>query len=699
MISANQLPMWKKAPFIRLIAPVAAGILLQWYLSFSIFAITCCAVSFSLAFFLFRFFPLAIRFRLQAFQGLFLQLLMVVFGLLITWKNEVQNYKNWIGKYYTDSSYLVVNIEEPLTEKTKSLKTEATIEKVINGDKIIPCSGRLLLYFEKDDLANALQYGDKIIIHKPLQHIKNSGNPGAFNYERYAAFQQLFHTVFLKKKDWVLLKDKKVSRFNSFIFSTQQNIIKNLQKNIKGKNELGIAEALLIGYKEDLDKDLVQAYSNTGVVHIIAISGLHLGLIYFTLLALFNRLPFIKQSKITKALLLLLGLWLFSILTGASASVLRSAVMFSCIIIGECFNKKISIYNSLAASAFLLLCYNPYFLWDVGFQLSYLAVLSIVIFQKPIYRLWHVKNKWADKIWQLCTVSLAAQILVFPICIYYFHQFPNLFLITNLVAVPLSSIILYLEIIMIAFSWIPGVSHYGGKIVEWLVCWMNKMVLLINDVPFALWDKISSNVLSTGIMYAIVICMSIWLLKKRNFFFKLTLACLLLYTSLNAFTKWENQKQQKLIVYNIPQHQAIDWVHGSKYYFIGDSILQKDGLLKNFHLKPSRVYLNLTKQIDKIPDFFSKNHFLQSGNKRIILIDKPLIYAPLTTKIEVELIIISKNPKLSISQIAEIINPKIIVFDASNSLRKVEQWKKDCKELHLSCYSVSEKGAFILDID
>ncbi|MEP6596385.1 MAG: ComEC/Rec2 family competence protein, partial [Ginsengibacter sp.] len=445
-------PIWKKAPFLRLLLPLIAGILLQWYFQYEWIQIIFAGCGFTLAFILFQLLPLSLRFKLQVLQGVILNLILIVVGLILTYQKDIRHQQDWFGNLYHDSGYLAVTINEPLLEKTKSYKAESIVNSVIENDSAKSCKGKLLLYFEKDTAVSNLKYGDKILISKKLQLIKNSGNPGAFNYQRYSAFQQIFHQIYLKKSDWILLGEKNVNAFNQFMYTTRDYILKILQKNIKGEHELGIAEALLIGYKADLDTDLVQAYSNTGVVHIIAISGLHLGLIYFMLLWIFNQIPFLKRSKILKAIFILLSLWLFALLTGASASVLRSAVMFSCIVAGESFGKKSSIYNSLAASAFLLLCYNPYFLWDVGFQLSYLAVVGIVIFQKHIYNWIYIKNKWIDKVWKLLAISLAAQVFTFPVCLYYFHQFPNLFLLSNLIAVPLSSLILFAEIFLVAFA-------------------------------------------------------------------------------------------------------------------------------------------------------------------------------------------------------------------------------------------------------
>ena len=412
----------------------------------------------------------------------------------------------------------------------------------------------------------------------------------------------------------------------------------------------------------------------------------------------FGKLPFIKKSKIIQVVLILSCLWLFSLLTGASASVLRSAVMFSCIAIGKNFFKQASIFNSLAASVFILLCYNPYYLWDVGFQLSYLAVIGIIIFQNPIYNTIYIKNKYVNEVWKLVAISIAAQLLTFPICIYYFHQFPNLFILTNIIAVPLSSLILYLEIAMISLSWIPFIGTWLGKLTQWLVWLMNKIILFVNDFPFAVWDNLLASILTTLLLYVVVVTCCIWLIKKKKEYLKFSLLTLLCFVLLQSFMQWQIKNQQKLIVYNVPQHQAIDFVSGNTYKFIGDSILLVDGILQNFHLKPGRIKLQLNQRVDSLSNCFAKTNFYQFNTKKIMLIDKPVAFDSLTTKINVDIILISKNPKLYIPQLASVFNCKTIVFDASNSLWKIDQWKEDCDKLNLQYYSVPDNGAYVLDL-
>ena len=694
------IPIWKQAPFIRLLPAFIAGILLQWHFQFALYSCIAGIISFSIALLFFLFLPVAVKFRFQFLQGFLLQLLFFGFGLLLTWQNEFRHNNNWYGRYYQNGDYLVVTLSEPLIEKSKSFKADVWVEQVIHNDSSINCKGKLLLYFSKDSIAPNLKYGDRILLKKNLQGIKNSGNPGAFNYQQYAAMQHTYHNAFLKTGDWVKLKGRHANAFQQFIFTSRDNILAVLQKQVSNKkDELGIAEALLIGYTNDLDKDLVQAYSNTGVVHIIAISGMHLGLIYIMLVWLFAKIPLLNKSKAVQVILILSCLWLFSLLTGAAASVTRSAVMFTFITIGKNFYRKSSIFNSLAASAFTMLCYNPYYLWDVGFQLSYLAVVGIIVFQKPIYNWFYIKNKLLNEVWKLAAIALAAQLLTFPVCVYYFHQFPNLFLLTNIVAVPLSSFILFTEIALVAFAWLPFVNTFLGKIVSVLVWLMNQFILLVNNISFSVWDKIPADIFTTILLYVSVIACCSWLLHKNRQLFKLALISFAGFLSMNLFAGWKIKNQEKIIVYNVPQHRAIDFVTGNNFQFIGDSVLLQDGLLQNFHLKPGRIFLQLNNRKDSMANLFIKTNLYAYNNKKILLIDKSVKFKSAANKIEVDLIVVSKNPKINFTELASVFNCKQVVFDASNSLWKIGKWKQECDKLHLRHHSIPELGAFVMDIE
>jgi competence protein ComEC len=696
----NQISIWKQSPFIRLLVPVSIGLLIEWYAVIPLTIIIVGAICFSAAIIFFRLLPMGTRFKLQPVQGICINLVLISFGLFITWQKDIRHDKNWFGNNYHQHDGLIIRMDEPLIEKAKSYKTNGYVEAIIQNDKTISCKGKLLVYFSKDFAAQQLHYGDRIFVNKNIQLIKNAGNPGEFNYEQYAIFHQTLYNVFLKEKDWSLLNKKYSKPVEGFIFSVRQYILLIIRRDIgTNKNISAVAEALLIGYTNDLDKETVQAYTNTGVVHIISLSGMHLGLLYLILIWVFNKIPIIKTRSIIKVVAILSCLWLFAFLTGASASVFRSAIVFSCLTIGNGLNKKSPVYNSLAASAFILLCYDPYFLWDIGFQLSYLAVLSIIIFQQHIYHWLYIQNKWLDKIWRLMAITLAAQILTFPICIYYFHQFPVFFLVTNLIAIPLSTIILFTEVLLLTFGWIPFAGYYIGKVICWLTGALNYFIFKIDQLPFSVINNLSLSFLSACFLYLFILFLSAWFIHVNKRFLYFSLTGLLLFVLLLNYNNWIIMRQKEMIVYNVPQHQSIDFVEGNSYHFVGDSLLLAEAELQDFHCKPSRLLLRLNKKVDSLSEVFTSDNWYQFDNKRILLIDKPFNMESPAQKINVDIIIISKSPKLSIAQLTSVFNCGQYIFDASNSLWKIDKWKKDCDELLLHYYSVPDQGAFVYDIN
>jgi len=228
--------------------------------------------------------------------------------------------------------------------------------------------------------------------------------------------------------------------------------------------------------------------------------------------------------------------------------------MFSFIALAEVLDRRTSIYNTLALSAFLLLCYNPFWLWDVGFQLSYAAVLSIIIFFRPIYNWFYFTNKILDAIWKLSAVTLAAQIFTLPFSLYHFHQFPTLFLFSNMVAVPLSSVILIGEILLCVVYFVPFIAKPLGVIIGYLLQWMNRYIEHMDRISFATWNGISISLLQAILLIAFIAAISILLLQKQKAALTFALSCLLLFVVLRSISFITAYLQQKLIVYNVPKH-------------------------------------------------------------------------------------------------------------------------------------------------
>ena len=691
----HQPHFWKRMPFIRLIIPFIAGILIQRIGDFSPRILLITAGVIALIIFLFFRLPFAVKYTYRWLPGFSINLLLIIAGTFVIYNKNISKEPNWIGNYSTDSTAVLATIKEPLVEKAKTYKAEASFEAINSNGEWKDATGNVLVYFSKDSSMPKMKYGSQVLFYKPLQPIKNSGNPGSFDYKQYNAFQSIYHQVFLKTTDYIITNDKKGSVFKNWLFNLRNAVIQRLRQYITGDREAGVAEALLIGYRNDLDKDLVQAYSNTGVVHIIAISGLHLGMIYVALVWLLKPFKRTRWIRWVKPVIILAVLWIFTLLAGGVPSILRSAVMFSFIVLGETIDRKSSIYNTLAASAFVMLCINPYYLFDVGFQLSYAAVISIITFQRPIYNWFYVNNKILDFFWKLTSVTIAAQILTVPIIFYSFHQFPNLFLVTNCIIVPLSSVILFAELALLITSFIPAVANFAGVMISALLAFMNNFIERINDFPFAVYDSIQNNLAQTVLLYVFIIAIGYWLTNKTKPALFAALIAMLLFVMIDGFEIFNLRQQQKVIVYNVPKYNAVDFISGRKYAFVGDSALLDDGYLRNFHLKPARTLYRIKPGKD-ISDLFISNPFIQFRGKRILLLDKPFKFEA-AAKIPIDLIVVSHNPRLYIAELARVFDCKQYVFDASNSTLKINRWKKDCDSLHLRHYSTVDGGAFELN--
>jgi competence protein ComEC len=689
---------WKKAPFIRILISLIAGVLVQWYLQLAPLIWWIALVVCTAAGVLFFYISLAKRYKLGFLNGMLLLTSFVTIGALLAWNHDIRNSNSWFGHYYKNSALLLATLDETPVEKTRSFKANASISMLGENGKTIPVNGRVILYFKRDALLPAMKHGSQLIIRKTLQEIKNSGNPGGFDYKRYCLFREITHQVYLKPNEFSILATTNKKWLPAFLDGLREKVLNILRTNIKGDKELGLAEALLIGYKDDLDKTLVQSYTNTGVVHIIAISGLHLGLIYWLLVQLLQPLQQRKYMKWLRPVIIILGLWLFSLLAGAQPSILRSAVMFTCIVIGDTIAKKTSIYNSLAFSAFGLLCWNPYWLWDVGFQLSYSAVLSIIIFMRPVYNLLYVKNKILDFFWKINAVTIAAQILTLPLSIYHFHQFPVYFILTNFTAVPLSGIILFGEIFLCAISFIPLVATGTGEVLSWLIRVMNTWVERIEALPFSLWDQLQIDTSQAVFLFLCIAGISYWLIEKKKRGLQAGLLALLCFLGLRSYSFWQAGKQQKIIVYNVPQHRAIDFINNRGFFFAGDTALLENDFAENFHLKPSRI-LQRVGAVPQLSNLTVFDHYVSFNNRKILLLDKNVSFNQLPGRQSIDLVVVSKNPKLSITTLHNSFAIKQMVFDGSVPAGKLKYWKKDCDSLHIPYHDVSEKGAFVMNLN
>jgi competence protein ComEC len=315
---------------------------------------------------------------------------------------------------------------------------------------------------------------------------------------------------------------------------------------------------------------------------------------------------------------------------------------------------------------------------------------------KPVFNWFYIKNKLLNGLWKLNAVTLAAQVLTVPIVLYHFHQFPNLFMLTNFVAVPLSSIILFGELLLLITAFVPPIAEIVGSVNSAMLKFMNSFIERMNEMPYSVSDGIQISVIQTFILYICIIAIVTWLLWKDKLAFITALSVMVLFLGIRSLDLYERKQQQKLIVYNVPQHAAIDVIDGDDYRFIGDTTILRDDFLQNFHMKPSRT-LHRIRPVSSLSNLKPSYPFYLFNGRRFLFVDQPIKFTS-ERRIPVDVIILSKNPRIYINQLAAVFDCKHYVFDASNPLWKIKLWKKDCDSLHLPHHSVAEKGAFELDL-
>ncbi|WP_440132608.1 ComEC/Rec2 family competence protein [Chitinophaga sancti] len=643
----------RTAPFLRIVIPFIAGIIwplpLLYILSFTVFLL--------ILYVGVAYMPLWWRFRLDGYRGTILQLLLFCMGSLVA--DAKEKYKHHLINPSPDQ-VLAGIITVPVQRSHYGYRTIIELQT----------REQLLIYFPPDSAVRAIQEGDMLLFTGQVQPISFSGNPGAFNYREYCATRYIYQQVHLQAGHW---RHRKMP--GSFLLRCRNSCLHIINTYIGGR-EAGLAEALLIGYRYDLDKDMVSDYMQTGIVHIIAISGMHLALIYACLLWCLQWLPIPRL----KGLLIIVVIWGFTLLTGASASVLRAAVMLTVVTTGKfILDRESTTYNQLALSAFLLLCYDPGLIRDVGFQLSYLAVLGILLLYKPLYGLLSFKALWQRKLWEATALSIAAQAVTFPLGLYLFGRFPLYFLPANLVAVPLSTVILYGEMLLLFVQ-----QHWLGACLQWLLVMMNYIVAWIGHLPGA---NISGLHVSVYGVVALYVCTGALLAGRKGILYMLGALCL--WSLIILPERLRRQNQQVMIVYNQPRHTGIDFIRGHVVQFVGDDSTA------NEMLGTARAFYEV--DTGRLPAFEQLGHFICCGNKRLVIVDSALPAGRPSKKFKTDYVLLSHNPHVAIKDLQGFYDAGCYIFDASSSRSRIQEWKSECYALTLHFLSLPDQGAYVVN--
>lgn len=690
----------RKTPFFRLIIPFIIGILLKIY------------------------FPQFVKYSLYQLIAL-----LIITGIYKYFEDKNPNYhRRWISgiliflslfltgyvitgfhlqtdNLFAEYDLYIAKIIEPPKETKKSVKAIINIKSFQTDSGWQNSHEKVIVYFQKDSFSKTLKYGDLLIINTRFQEVQNRANPYEFDYKKYLSNKNIYYRAYIKSGKWQRIAENQGSFINSSAYKIRRKLLSIYREHGISGDEFSVLAALTLGLKDFLSDDITQTYSSSGAMHILAVSGLHVGIIYLILNSLLFFMNKNRLLRILKAGLLIAFIWFFAFITGLSPSVRRAALMLTLIIIGQVSGRHPSIYNSIAASAFLILLFNPLIILQVGFQLSYAAVIAIVYFQPLFYRIFEFKHWLPDKIWALTSVSLAAQIGTFPISIYYFHKFPVYFFLSNLIVIPAAYLIISLAIALLLFHPVRFLSSFIALLLKYVLAGLNYATRMIEHLPFSSLENISFSFVENIFLYLIVLVWIIYFINyKRKLAIFASLILLLCFFTSRAYRKINSLKQNELLVFNssrmlisIKQNNTLfvltdrDFINSKNYNYLINSYVTENFIEKILPVDSFLIYSQAG---------FIANRYLKIGKTRIALLNNNHFTDKQSSeKLKVNLLVISKGFDANIRQIIDLFEFDALILDASLSSWRENVIMRDCAAMNITPYSVREQGAYVLPIN
>ncbi len=505
--------------------------------------------------------------------------------------------------------FYVGEVVKEVEEKDKSSKTVLSIRRWYNGTNWIDIDEKIMLYIKKET-KNNLTYGDIILMKGKLEALRKPSNPGEWDYATYLSYQHIFYQSRISSMDYKVVNRHSKRTILGISLDIRACCDRLLKKVMGEGEEYQIASAMILGTRNSLDPSTKQAYTAAGAMHVLAISGLHVAVI-FQLLTLFLKksVRLSKKNERKMSIIVIVFLWAYAFITGLSASVLRAVVMFTFTIIAQAMRRESTSYNNLGLSAFCLLLYDPYLIMDVGFQLSYIAVFGIVFFYYRIYALIDCHRWVIDQVWSMTCVSIAAQLTTFPLTVFYFHQFPTYGIIANIIIIPLSSLVLYMGLATLAVGWIPYVGYYMGFLLKKIITLLNQCAYLTERIPLSLIQSIQLDVVDIILLYLILFFIMLFIMYKpiRYFYYTGILSIYLLMSSI--YWTYSFKTQKIIIVYHIPGHFAMELIEGEKGILIADSLLLEQPKKIQMYIRPFEDKKRITSR-----EYISENKLTMSSS-------------------------------------------------------------------------------------
>ncbi len=687
------LSLVKQYPILRVVIPLVFGIWISDKISchniLIVFLLSIFTGWLILAFYFFKH-PV---YRYRYLTGLLFVVIVFLFG--VEWyhvrtTNIINSSSSVIIKGYVSSI-------EGETQKSYKYKITSDILKtdsVVTTQKLIG-----LLYLKKDSTVEPLRIGETVYISGVLFPFAKPANPYAFDYSKYLERERVSFRVWTTADKVKKIDVLPVSTFNIFIGKIRENISLFYEKNGIEGEELAVLKAMFLGDRSELLPEDKRSFSHTGVIHLLAVSGLHLGIIYLMLILLLKPLSSGKLKRY-RVVIVLLVLWSYAFLTGLSSSVFRSAIMFSLVEVGTLLKRHSSVYHQLLASVLIIVLIEPYSIYKAGFWLSHVAVASIVYFYPLINNLVSFNFVVFRWVWSLISVSLAAQIGTFALSIYYFNMFPVYFIIGNILLVPLMAPVLILAFISAVLSFLPFLNFAEIFVypINDLIGFMINVTHFTEQLPGAVIKYISITDLELVLFGLILVSIIFFNREKRKAAIYMTMISLILLIVSFSYSKINRLCHEAFVVYSQRGKGIYNFLN---YYenivYSTDTLTEIQlGYICGGYWAKHNAKIPVVNEIEKNKQ---RAVFFIVGDREVLLLNSVCKFPSANYRPKIDFVVLSVSPKLSVKKIISEVDFEQIVLSSDNKPWVIERFEKEAAQLDISCYDVIKQGAWICDIE
>lgn len=572
---------------------------------------------------------------------------------------------------------------------------------------IHPVNKQAILYFQRDSLSSRLQMGEELWVRSRISPPVSARNFDEFDYARYLIRKGISGTGFVASGHWQFSECRKEKEGIATVLyrlaASYRTQIENLYRRlgIEG-DELAVLSALTLGDKTDLSESVRESYSVAGVSHVLALSGLHIGLLYA--LAFFLLRPLLlggQSGRVLRFLLLILLLWLFAFFTGLSPSVVRSAAMFSIWALADLCGRQSFSLNTLALTAWLMLLVRPVWLFDVGFQLSFAAVLSILLFQPFLYRLCPVRHRAGTYLWGLVSVSVAAQLGTAPLVLFYFSRFSTHFLLTNLLVVPLVTLILYAAVVLLLLTPMSGLQAVAAVGLEKMLRMLNLLVRWVEQLPYASVDGIWLYPLEVAGCYLVLGAFFCYLCHRRYARLVTALVLFAAWGAVHSFAVWTDRPRTSIVFYNVRGCPAVHCIESSGHSCIqyADSLSNRQRLRQTAanYWHHCHLYPPAEGSRDSVGQhFFRRQQLICWHGQRVCMVTDNRWKQQRTDDgavCRVDYLYICKGYTGQLAALTRLFLPGCVILDSSLSDYRRNRLKEECQQNHLHFISLSDEGS------